>query len=56
MGSFISSERCASDYGTTLNCTVGYSADRLTVLSLGNIKPGEFDGDPDIAGAGVSLP
>ncbi len=56
MGSYVSIENCAAKHGTVLNCTVGYAEDRSHVLFLGDIEPGEFAGDPDIAGAGVSLP
>ncbi|KAK4156591.1 hypothetical protein C8A00DRAFT_12484 [Chaetomidium leptoderma] len=53
MGAYVSTANCAANYGTTVNCTVVLSKDNSTALLLGEIAPGEFVGDPDIAGAGV---
>jgi len=53
MGAYVSSENCAAQYGTTVNCTVELSKDNTTARYLGDIGLGEFAGDPDIAGAGV---
>ena len=54
MRAFVSSENCAARHGITVNCTVDHpSNDTSKALSLGDISPGEFQGDPDIAGLGV---
>ena len=54
MRSFVSAENCAAHYGVEVNCTVVMSPDNSTALFLGDAAPGKFEGDPDIAGAGVS--
>lgn len=51
MGAYVSTENCVNHYGVEPNCTVTQSQDGE--LWLGEASKGNFEGDPDIAGAGV---
>ncbi|KAL1838073.1 hypothetical protein VTJ49DRAFT_3093 [Mycothermus thermophilus] len=53
MGAYVSTENCIHRYGVEPNCQVVLSQDNQTALQLGDSKLGTFNGDPDIAGAGV---
>jgi hypothetical protein len=46
-------QRLTLSSGVTPNCSVVLSKDNSTALFLGEVGPGQFPGDPDIAGIGV---
>jgi hypothetical protein len=48
-----SSSRCRQVFSVPVNCSVILSEDNSTIISLGPYGPGEFPGDPDIAGIGA---
>ena len=49
MGAYVSVEQCESQYNVIFNCTF-----KPKENVVGNIRPGQFQTDPDIAGTGVS--
>jgi hypothetical protein len=40
--------------GLHVNCTPAFDGNSPHVVMLGNVAPGNFEPDPDIAGKGVS--
>jgi len=54
MGVYISVETCESRYGKKPNCNIT-RAENGTVISIGDVEFGSFEGNPDIGGVGVSL-
>lgn len=48
-----SSSRCHQEFSVAVNCSIVFSDDNSTIVSLGLYGLGEFPGDPDIAGIGV---
>jgi hypothetical protein len=56
MGAYTSVPQCQSQYNVTVNCSIVFTDDtNTTAQSIGTITKGEFLGDPDIAGVGVSM-
>ncbi|KAK9771419.1 hypothetical protein AB5N19_03169 [Seiridium cardinale] len=54
MGAYVSIPDCQNHYNVTLNCSIGnYSNATHKYEHLGDIRAGEFEGNPDIGGIGV---
>ncbi|KAL2264590.1 hypothetical protein VTJ83DRAFT_7100 [Remersonia thermophila] len=53
MGAYVSAENCIHRYGVEPKCDIRLSADGQTADQVGDSRFGSFNGDPDIAGAGV---
>ena len=55
MGAYVSIEECEAK-GHVLNCTIDFSTpDNTSARALGDVLPGHFSPDPDIAGIGVRI-
>jgi hypothetical protein len=55
MGAYVSIPNCESHYQITLNCTVGTKSNSTgNYTTYGGLEQRDFDGDPDVAGVGVS--
>jgi len=55
MGAYVSIPDCLAHYNVTVECGFEYTDSTNTTLKkIGKVVKGEFEGDPDIAGIGVS--
>lgn len=55
MGAYTSVPECQSHYNVTVQCDILFTdSTNTSVKQIGAIEKGHFQGDPDIAGVGVS--
>jgi hypothetical protein len=58
MGAYVSTSACKENYNVTINCNLTYldpNDNHTEIVRIGDVDKGQFPGNPDIAGVGVSL-